>query len=455
MASQSQQRLYPLMVDSRRAGASQVLIKTELADEHSLSRLLATNTSVQQNMTRSRSVPPAFRQRDSTARVALSTAVKKTAEEELQGAPPPTFSPAARAPPLTPRSHPPPSTMCADLERRLTYLHERQAVYDDYAARPRNVRRPDSRLERAAFARRLEDVLGPSEVKDDAQTKVDVYEAMVAQKAQQRHFEWTKRVFEPITHAIGSAVDVKIEAITSTRRQAYNDYLRATSTRNGVFLDDTTSDYDPYSVTRGSIRVSVPVQAVDPMKVLLTKERGERAILDPEAARQTRRARARETLAPQHFTAQAMESTMHGHFEIRDAAVAAAGGRAGAWAGKDTEGSLRYCGGADDFNAQPLTATGKGRYAELDAEFPLGRRVVGYPYRSQQTGAYLKHQSMTGVYEAGDGVFTDDAPLSKDVVRSSIAKQHVEAMPHQPSAWAKVERLRREVEFRRDDYKYR
>lgn len=81
MATTDQQRAYPSLADLRK-GPSQVLVKADVADSNTLTQILAVPS-----LSRSRSVPAAFRRRDGTAVVKeQSRGIKKTAEEELSGA---------------------------------------------------------------------------------------------------------------------------------------------------------------------------------------------------------------------------------------------------------------------------------------------------------------------------------------------------------------------------------
>lgn len=328
-------------------------------------------------------------------------------------------------------------------------MQTRQQQYDEFAAKPRATRRPDSRLERAAFLRRVEEVAGTSELKEDVQQRIDMYESVVAQKAQQRHFEWTKRVYEPITHAISSSVDQNITSISDTRRKAFDEFLRATATKRGLFLADKLSDYDPYSVARSTIRVAVPVEGVDPTITGLVRDRREKAVLDPSLnTAEAKRAKMKDMLEPHMFSEQAMKGTVHGHFETQDA-KRAVGDFTLAYGGKDTLSHVQF----DDYNSRPLSMTAKGRVAEVDAEFPRGKRVEGYLHNSRATGEYLRHRSSQAVYGTEDGVMRDSFLDDKSEVRTSVTAPKIAEL-NQRTPYGHVECLRREYSMSAQEFKY-
>jgi hypothetical protein len=78
----------------------------------------------------------------------------------------------------------------------------------------------------------------------------------------------------------------------------------------------------------------------------------------------------------------AIEATMTGHFEIKDA-MAALGNWNVAFAGKDNESSVRL--DLDFATDLPPRDAATLRCAVTDSEFPVGKRIREYPYRFQDT----------------------------------------------------------------------
>jgi hypothetical protein len=302
-----------------------------------------------------------------------------------------TFRPASLlSPPLThPHTPTAPLPSPADLERRLAYLQERQAAYDRYAAAPRAV--PGHAYSEAAFVRQLDAVMGGNELTRRAAAKVAMHEAMLRQKAQARHFDWTKRVYEPLSAGVSDAVAAAFPRVHAMRQSAHADFLKATATRT-VYLDDLVKpgDYDPYELARGgAVRARVG-KLVDPLKRVVEKTWEEAELV----ARPTyRAARVKETLPPGQWTKECMEATPFGHFEARDVA----GGFTMAFAGKDNESTVAF----RDYDAPLARAHATGRQPDLDAEFPVGKRQ-GYVYANQPTAGVVEHLQHSSVYAPGE-----------------------------------------------------
>jgi hypothetical protein len=299
-------------------------------------------------------------------------------------------------PALTPLSHPNfplPFFLFltfSELERRLAYLQERQAAYDAHFARARHL--PSRGYDEHAFVRHLDSVMHGNELTERATHKVAMHDAMLHQKAQARHFEWTKRVYEPIQASVSGAVDREFSRIHDSRRRAMDTYLDATRARN-VYLDDVVKpgEYDPYALRRtAGIRAAVKV--VDPLKRVVEKTWEEFELVHRPT---NRRSRAKDTLNARLWTKEAMEATPHGHFEAKDLA----GGVQMAFAGKDNESSVAFM----DYDAPLPRDAGTGRAPGIDAEFPKGKRVLPYPYRFQDSTHTVAHPNVTRhIYAAGE-----------------------------------------------------
>jgi hypothetical protein len=296
----------------------------------------------------------------------------------------------------------------------MTYLAERQSTYDEIAARPRGPAPRDAFAETRAFQNKLDDVIGPSAIKEDTRQRIFVHEQKIAQKAEQRHFEWQRSVYKPVVEAVGRAVDAQSGVVGDLRRTAYEGFLAASAGRKGIFLDDKAGTYDPYTVARAGIRVTVPVNAVDPLRATISKHLAEARIVDPTAGMTGEL--YRETLPAQQWTAAAQESTIYGHFAIKEAA----GALTNEYGDRDTASTVEL----KHYNSRgPIV---DGRQPEIDAEFPKGKRT-NYPYRTDTTGAFLPHGS-ADVYAGDDGIFSDRSHTEGvGLVRATLLERHMRA----------------------------
>lgn len=301
----------------------------------------------------------------------------------------------------------------------MAYLASQQAAYDAIASRPRAGASAPSAAARAAaadaraaaFAARLAETVGPSDAVAAAAAAVAVFDAKAAHRATARHFQWTRAVYEPVKDAVGDAVARALAARGSLRREAFAAYLAASSGRRGVFLDDHGRDYDAHALARTGVRAVVRVRDADPTIAALTIRRREAAIVDPAGASERFHSRLRETLPPLEWDSRNIASTMHGHFAIKEAA----GAFDMAFAGRDTASSWRFETGVAD------TLRG-GRSVEVDAEFPRGKRVRGYPQGAGgvPTGVFLPHRSVGHVYGAGVEPALTDATALDAPVRAGV-----------------------------------
>ena len=267
-----------------------------------------------------------------------------------------------------------------DVDRRLAFLQQRQREYDDYNARPRRPP-PEPAVSQVALVRRLDSLLGTSALKERTAAKVTMHEAMMRQKAQTRHFDWSKKVYEPLQGKVLEAVDTNFDRIHASRQTAMAEFLDASTARGGVFLDDLIKkdDYDPYQHNkRAGLKVGVK-DLVDPLKRVVEKTYEELELVKRSAHR---RARNRDMLDPRQWTDMAIEATMTGHFEIKDA-MAALGNWNVAFAGKDNESNVRL--DLDFATDLPPRDAATLRCAVTDSEFPVGKRIREYPYRFQDT----------------------------------------------------------------------
>ena len=342
----------------------------------------------------------------------------------------------------------------------MLYVRERQAAYDRYNALPRAV--PDRTWSEAAFAAKLDSVMGDNELKREATRKLHLAEAMVEQRELRRHAEWSKAVYEPIATAIADRVDAEFPHIHSARRAAYDGFLRATDVENvsggRVFLDGNSvgggsAAYNPWEL-RESATVRVRVAVRDPLKVILDTRAREAAVIkgaravsggSASMARSggggagSRGATAHEWLDrdPERLPAPAwtrgMLETQSCHFEAVDARAALGGTMA--FAGKDTASSRQ----GFDFDApDALTRTAAGRTAEVDAEFPIGKRAGAAFYPQSKPTTTTRHVVPGVVYDyfkGTDGIYTD-RPLLDPVRPTMMAAQPTApatfGTPHSP-----------------------
>lgn len=329
-----------------------------------------------------------------------------------------------------------------DVRRRMLYVRERQAAYDRYNALPRNV--PDRTWSEADFAAKLDSVMGDNELKRAAAHKLYLAEAMVEQREQRRHAEWTKAVYEPIATAIADRVDADFPAIHNARVAAYDGFLRATDVENvtggRIFLDGNTVGggsraYNPWELRESAtVRVRVPVK--DPLKIILDKRAREAAEIRgaqfaggagaSASARKVGKGhewldRAPDRLAAPSWARIQLE-TSHAHFEAVDAR-----GATMAFAGRDTASHRQ---GFDFDEPASFSRTATGRLVKNDAEFPIGKRA-GYANGLNRLTKTTRHVVPGTVYDysggSGDAHFTDKALL--DTVRPA-------AMGAQPTARA-------------------
>ena len=339
----------------------------------------------------------------------------------------------------------------SDLQQRMAFVRARQAEYDRYNALPRRL--PDRSWNEAAFAAHLDDVLGDNEAKRTATLKVKLKEAMEEQVAERRHQEWTKQVYLPIANSVAAGVDASFASIHRERLAAYEGYLKAADpenvSRGMVFLGGNSaggaSGYNPWALNANStVRARVTVK--DPLKTVLTKRAQEAVMLSGGSSGAGRsgtppeRAGVHETLdrSPQRLHPSGwvlgnLETQPFGHFEVKE--LRSGGVTEMAFAGKDTESTWR----GYDFDAPSsytqtgtLGRAGTGRLREVDAEFPIGKRMelnprqapgILYPQRSSlqesmRVQAHRVHEKVYAYGSAGDGVFTD-APLL-DAVRPAV-----------------------------------
>lgn len=306
----------------------------------------------------------------------------------------------------------------ADITRRLAYLTKRQMEYDAYNARPRRSE-AKSADDATELVRRLDSIMSGSELVKRTAAKVAMHEDTFRQKAHSRHFDWQKKVFEPINSKVLEAVDREFPKIHAERQGAMEQFLTATRSRGGVFLDDLVkeNDYDPYSLNRDTtIRAKVKVQ--DPLKRVVEKTWEELELVSRETHR---RARARDTLDPQQFTDMSMEATMTGHFEIKDLA----GGVQMAFAGKDNESTVRL---NMDFDGRPPLNPSTGRCDVVDSEFPRGKQISKV-YRFTDTSSVIKLAAGTlGVYEPGER-HAEPGGARLDTTRSDIMQSTKGVLP--------------------------
>jgi len=295
-----------------------------------------------------------------------------------------------------------------EMERRLAYLQAKQNYYDNYAVAPRNI--PQRISDEHQFIHRLDDVMHGNELTQRAAHKVAMHEAMLRQKAHTRHFDWTKRVYEPINQSIVNAVDQKFETIHNARQQAMTGYLAATATRN-VYLDDLVKkgDYDPYSLNRTNT-IKTKIKVLDPLKRVVEKTWEELELVHRPTYRTSR---SKDVLSPRLWTKEAMEALPHGHFEAKDLA----GGIQMAFAGKDNESSLRFMDYDENLPYNPQT----GRQPDLDNEFPKGKRMT-YPYRFQDSTHTVSHPNITKHIYGNDDKFTDNGGTRLDTTIADVMK---------------------------------
>ena len=354
-----------------------------------------------------------------------------------------------------------------DLQQRMAYVRARQAEYDRYNALPRRL--PDRTWDEAAFAAHLDDVMGDNEVKRSATLKVKLKEAMEEQVAERRHQQWERQVYLPIANSVAAGVDAAFQGIHRERLAAYEGYLKATDpenvSRGMVFLGGNTAGgaagYNPWLLnTHSTVRARVAVQ--DPLKTVLTKRAQESAMLAgaPGSASASPRGGGRpgrhevvdkdpQRLHPSGWVLGQLETAPFGHFEVQDARRAATGATM-AFSGKDTESTWR---GYDfdpphSFGATgPMGRPGAGRLAEVDAEFPVGKRMEANPRRApgvlysqrgslEESMRVQSHRVSGKVYDysgaaGSDGVFTDGPLL--DTVRPTLTAGPL-APPPRPAA---------------------
>ena len=329
----------------------------------------------------------------------------------------------------------------------MAYVRARQAEYDRYNALPRRL--PDRTWNEEEFAAHLDDVMGDNEIKRSVTLKVKLKEAMEEQVAERRHAQWTRQVYLPIANSVAAGVDASFADIHRERLAAYESYLKATDPENAsrgvVFLNGGSggvASYDPWSITtHATVRSRVTVK--DPLKTVLTKRAGEASLLAGAAARGSEGApradragqhelldRSPQRLAPTGWVMGNLETQPFGHFEIKE--LRSGGAADMAFAGKDTESTWRgydYDAPGSFTQTGPLGRAGTGRLKEVDAEFPVGKRMelnprlapgVFYPQRSslEESMRVQTHRVPERVYSygpGGDGVFSDGALL--DTVR--------------------------------------
>lgn len=294
------------------------------------------------------------------------------------------------------------------MERRLAYLQSKQAHYDHYANAPRNI--PEKVSEEYQFMHRLDEVMHGNELTQRAAHKVSMHEAMLRQKAHTRHFDWTKRVYEPINQTIVSSVDKNFGTIHQARQQAMQGYLATTAARN-VYLDDLVKqgDYDPYALNRNNT-IQAKVTVLDPLKRVVEKTWEELELVHRPTYRNSR---SKEILSPRLWTKEAMEALPHGHFESKDLA----GGIQMAFAGKDNESSLRFM----DYDEQLPYLQSTGRQPDVDAEFPKGKRMT-YPYRFQDSHHTVSHPNITKHIYTTDDQYTDNGGTRLDTTIADVMK---------------------------------
>jgi hypothetical protein len=379
---------------------------------------------------------------------------------------------ALRPPPLpSPPAHPPrslttapralaPAPSAAEIKQRQDHVRARQAEYDRYNALPRKL--PSRAWNEGEFAARLDSVMGDNELKRGALMKVKLKEAMTEQTAARRHEQWEKQVYLPIATAVAGAVDANFAAIRKTRLDAMEGYLRATDAEGVgggfVFLDGNTggasaragraSSYNPWAVNGATVRAHVTVR--DPLKVVLEKRSQESALLAGAMPPVTPLRRsggggggggggpakgwldgAPDRLPAHNWTLGFIETQPFGHFEVAEAKSGGAfqmafarRDTASTWRGYDFDGAGAY--------TQRQGVHGGTRLAEVDAEFPIGKKF-GYPQRmgADQTARTVRHHVPRGVYDyalgGADGLFTDEKLL--DPVRPALMATVAPSVP--------------------------
>jgi len=341
----------------------------------------------------------------------------------------------------------------------MAYVRARQAEYDRYNALPRKL--PDHSWNEVEFAAHLDDVMGDNEVKRAASLKVKLKEAMEEQVAERRHAEWTRQVYLPIANSVAAGVDAAFAGIHRERLAAYEGYLKATDpenvSRGVVFLGGNTSGgaagYDPWAInSRATVRTRVTIR--DPLKTVLTKRDQEAGLLagtlrspgvrgggstrtmgmpQERAGMHQVLDKSPQRLDPSGWVVGNLETQPFGHFEVKE--LRTGGSFDMAFAGKDTASTWR---GYDFDAAESYTQTGTlgragtGRLREVDAEFPVGKRMevnprqapgILYPQRSSleesmRVQSHRVHEKVYSYSSGGDGVFTDGPLL--DTVRPSV-----------------------------------
>lgn len=341
-------------------------------------------------------------------------------------------------------------------------VRARQAEYDRLNDLPRLL--PDRTWDEGAFAAALDHVQGdPSGAKRAAAQRLALVDAMARQKAQRRHGEWTKLVYEPIASEIARSVDAAFPVHCAARRAAHGDYLRAsdaggkaTRTTSGhVFLDSTPGlggagagplNYNAFDLSaRATVRTRVSVR--DPLKALPDKAAREASLLKGVMGLHSSSAaippapssvgprspygavhKAPHRLPATSWTRGMLATLPFGHFE---AAEERAGGVFNmAFAGKDNESSIRFC--AYD-PPHSYARDSRGRLVDVDAEFPRGIRTVLHGGIHHNGDGYVQHKAVAvtalntvrhrvhgKVYMREDSVFSDGPLL--DGVRTTVMK---------------------------------
>jgi len=184
---------------------------------------------------------------------------------------PPMWAPAGKVASLGPsrRRRPVPR---AD-PRKAARIQKRHEWYMRQAALPGKVDRAAKQLGEARLRTRAADCLVRTDVQRRVSRSLRLYEEQRAAKALTLHEDWTREVYEPITHRLRAAVD-EARGRPELRQTAYEDFLRYSATASRLYLDDAgerKGDYDPMQLNRNALRVWATPIARDPLKRSLVK----------------------------------------------------------------------------------------------------------------------------------------------------------------------------------------
>lgn len=159
------------------------------------------------------------------------------------------------------------------------------------------------------------------------------------------------------------------------------------------------------AIPRTYTGITARVKTVDPCKRVLTKRIEENALIGRSS---TLKSSTKLMLDPEDWSPQRLSSGMYGHYDENKRPSKHFTGR--------TRESHVYMDHYVDPNSFTFTST--GRILEVDDEFPIGKRVHGYPHKYMDTTRTVKHHSTNTIYDESDGPFTDYALRDVDDVRA-------------------------------------